>query len=190
MLVKKDCRNFCMAAMWFTLWMLLSSASHASVTSLEVTGDSYYYTDHFEVTIDRPLNDAWPYVQAMGLWIPWVAGSDNNTGPVAEGDLINVYSSFYVEVVKVIPEKMIVMVNLPNSQPSEGTQGIVMVTVKSVAENKTLVSIFMSRVYFWFSDSKNELRSKREMEGFTNYRRKKFKDNLLKNLKLLAESKE
>lgn len=151
-------------------------------------GASYYYTDHYEVLIEKPVEDVWPHILEMGSWMPWAA-ADEGGSVVSEGDIINLYEDFYIEVAKVLPESMILLVNLPNSQEGEDTQGLAMVTAKE-ADGKTLVSLFMSRIYYWFSIDENGLRERRSTSEFRASRRATYKENFLLKLKELAESEE
>lgn len=134
------------------------------------------------------MNQVWPHVLEMGTWMPWAAGSEESSMR-SQGDVINLYDDFYIEVAKIIPESMILLVNLPNTQEGEDTQGIAMVTVKETGE-RTLVSLFMSRIYYWFGISENALRDRRAAPEFGESRRETYKENFLNTLKELAEQNE
>lgn len=164
-----------------------SSLANAQISPLDTDlGDAYYYVDHFDIAIDRPIKDVWPHILAMSSWMPWMAGTDSESPTVSEGDRINLYGDFYVEVVKVIPENMILIVNWPVAEGGEETQGIAMVTAKE-SGCRTLVSIFMSRIFYWFEGEENPQRMTKKSPDFVNSRRSTFKDNFLVQLKTLAE---
>lgn len=150
-------------------------------------GDAYYYTDHFEIIIDKPASDVWPHVVAMGTWMPWMATEDSPEGTIQEGKKVNLYGDSYIEVVKIIPQKMVLLTNLPSIENGEQSQGIAMVSVAE-ADGKTLVSIFMSRIYSQMEASNNTQRITRESAEFAKQRKEVFKNNFLKKLKHLAES--
>lgn len=81
---------------------------------------------------------------------------------------------------------MILVVNLPNNQEGEKNQGMVMISV--LEENdKTLVSMFTSRIYFWPGPQDNMLRKRRSTAEFAESRKQTFKGNFLTTLKALAE---
>jgi len=166
-------------------WVYLTSVSvMAEISNLEADlGDSYYYVDHFETVIDKPAQEVWPHVIKMGEWLPWMA----EIRSVSEGDRVHLYGNFYIEVVKVIPQKMVMLANLPNTDQGEESQGVVMVSI-SKANGKTVVSIFMSRIHNWFSTKENPQRIIRSSEEFSAKRKTTFKDNALAKLKLLAEA--
>jgi len=92
-----------------------------------------------------------------------------------------------MEVVKVIPEKILLLVNLPNRQEGEYTQGSAMVTVQEV-EGKTVVSLFMNRIYLWSLAGENILRKRRESDSYQSNRKSIYQNNFLTKLKKLAES--
>lgn len=168
---------FCTAA--------LSAVAQVSVLDTDV-GDAYYYVDHFEIIIDKPISDVWPHVVAMGTWMPWMATEDSPEGTIQEGKKVNLYGGSYIEVVKIIPEKMVLLANLPSVENGEQSQGIAMVSVAEV-NGKTLVSIFMSRIYSQLEASNNTQRLTRESAEFAKQRKEVFQNNFLKKLKYLAE---
>lgn len=160
----------------------------AQVSALNIDrDDSYYYVDHFEIIIDKPVSDVWPHVLAMGTWMPWMATEYSPEGTVQEGKKINLYGDSYIEVVKIIPQKMILLANLPSVENGEQSQGIAMVSVADVNGN-TLVSIFMSRIYLGSEASNNAQRLTRESAEFAKQRKEVFQNNFLKKLKSLAEA--
>lgn len=116
-----------------------------------------------------------------------MAGTNSGSDKISEGERVHLYGDFYIEVVKVIPQKMIVLANLPNVDRGEQSQGIAMVSVTE-DNGKTLVSIFMSRIYNWFDSKENPQRKTRESSEFANQRKATFKDNFLVKLKQLAET--
>ncbi|MBB3059571.1 SRPBCC family protein [Microbulbifer rhizosphaerae] len=169
------------------LGLCVSFSSVAQINNLETNlGGSYYYVDHFETVIDKPVDEVWPHVVEMSKWMPWMA-ADSESNKISEGDRIHLYGGFYIEVVKIIPKKMIVLANLPNVDRGEQSQGIAMVSVAE-ANGKTLVSIFMSRIYNWFDSKENPQRATRESSEFSDQRKATFKDNFLVKLKQLAET--
>jgi hypothetical protein len=170
------------------IWMFIYAVpTVAQVTDLDVgVGKSYYYTDHFEVIIDRPVSEVWPHVLTMGLWMPWMATEESPSGTVSEGKKVQLYGDNYIEVVKIIPKKMVLLANHPNTQNGESSHGVAMVSVVE-ANGKTLVSIFMSRLYGWFEAAPSTQRSTREAEDFAKQRKEMFQGKFLEKLRLLSE---
>jgi hypothetical protein len=169
--------------------LFTSLTAQAQISPLDSElGDSYYYIDHYEVVIEKPIHEVWPHVLEMGSWMPWTAAEEGSL-KISQGDVINLYDDFYIEIVRVIPESMVLLVNLPNSQEAEDTQGMAMLTAKE-SEGRTLVSLFMSRIYYWFDPGENELRERRATNEFSSSRRSTYKENFLSKLKELAENNE
>lgn len=104
-------------------------------------------------------------------------------------DHYHLYDDFYIEVAKDIRDKMILLVNLPNSQEGEDTQGIAMISVHEAGEG-TIVSIFMSRIYFWFEAHDNALRERRESREFAESRRASYEDDVLRKLQDAVNNEE
>lgn len=165
-------------------WALPSAAQ---VSALETdSASAYYYTDHFEVLIDRPVDETWPHVVELGTWMPWMASEDSPTGTAVEGRRVTLYGDNVMEVVKVIPERMILLANLPVEENGERSQGTAMVSVIA-SGGGTLVSIFMNRVYVEVDGAESPQRAKRESTAFAEQRRTTFLDGFLSTLKRLVE---
>ena len=78
----------------------------AQISPLESNeGESYYYTDHYEIVIDKPVSDVWPFIIDMGSWMAGLNDANDSSPIGAEGEVIRLYGNFYIEIVKVIPEK-------------------------------------------------------------------------------------
>ena len=111
----------------------------------------------------------------------------NESSPIAvEGEVFRLYGNFHMEVVKVIPEKMLLLVNLPNIQEGEKTQGTAMITV-SEENGKILVSLIMNRIYIWPRYEKNVLRERRKSSERSENRSHMYNQGFLANLKKLSE---
>jgi hypothetical protein len=159
----------------------------AQISPLESdAGESYYYTDHYEVVIDKPVSGVWPFIIDMGSWMTGLNDANESSPAGVEGETFRLYGNFYMEVVKVIPEKMLLLVNLPNTQEGEDTQGVAMITAQE-ADGKTLVSIFMNRIYLWSQSEKNVLRERRESSNHAANRKVMYKEKFLTRLKELVE---
>ena len=149
--------------------------------------DSYHYVDHYEVLIDAPSEDVWPHLLDMGSWMH---GFDmlHESGPTgSEGQVLRIYEGqdFFLEIVKIIPGRVLVGVNLPSNMEGEESVGISMMTLTDV-DGKTLVSNFMSRRYDWAEDAPNPLKERRGSGAFRELNRSLWEDSLAR-LKALAE---
>ena len=169
---------------------VLSQVGFAQISPLNSdAGNSYYYTDHYEVAIEKPASDVWPFIIDMGAWMPGLKEANESSPIAVEGKVFRLYGNFHMEVVKVIPEKMLLLVNLPNIQEGEKTQGTAMITV-SEESGKTLVSLIMNRIYLWPKSEKNILREKRESSEHVDSRARIYKQGFLARLKKLSEGTE
>ena len=175
---------------FIVLLVVLSPQGFAQISPIKSDlGHSYYYTDHYEITIDRSVSDVWPVMVDLGGWIPGIKEANTKSPMAVQGERFKLYGHYFMDVVKVIPEKMVLLVNLPTSQNGEKTQGTAMITL-SEENGKTLVSMMMNRIYLWPSNEKNSLREKRESKEHADYRHLMYNRDFLSRLKLLSETVE
>ncbi|MEJ2133557.1 MAG: hypothetical protein P8Y95_18495 [Gammaproteobacteria bacterium] len=137
--------------------------------------------------MESELADVWPHVVDVG---EWMHGFDmqHESGPMkSEGEVLRLYEGqdFFFQIVKVIPERMMVAVNLPSSMQGERSVGVSMITLAAV-DDKTLVSNFMSRQYDWSEQAPNPVKARRQSEEFREFNRTTWR-GFLTRLKQLAE---
>lgn len=172
--------------------LIFSTLAIAPLTFAQISpldgefGDSYYFVDHYEVDVNRPVSEVWPAVVHLGSWLPGLAEANERSPVAVEGEIFRLYGDFFMEVIKVIPESFLVMLNLPNSQGGEQTQGVAMLSLRDKG-GRTVVSLFMSRFFFWPEQSQNSLRTRRESAEFSEERRKNYR-TILNTLKEIAEA--
>ena len=150
--------------------------------------DSYHFVDTYEIVIDRPPADVWPYLVDQATWLN--AEIAHESGPHdAEGEILRLYpgQDFFVEIVKLIPERMFALANLPSNIDGEESVGIAMLTLTDLG-GQTLVSSFMARHYYWTGDGPNPLRERRASEEFQEFNRAAWEDELLPRLRELVEA--
>ena len=115
-----------------------------------------------------------PYLQILGLIPAAGKGMIHVSGPRhREGEVYRLYrgQNFFMQITKIIPNKLIVGVNLPTTQRGEkALAGTVMITLTGKG-GKTVVSIFMVRQYSWFGEAPDPLRNVRESKRFAQSRR-------------------
>ena len=166
---------------------MFSQVGFAQISPLKSdVGNSYYYIDHYEVVIDQPVGDVWPFIIDMGAWMPGLKKANESSPIGVEGEVFRLYGDFHMEVAKVIPEKMLLLVNLPTIQQGEEMQGTAMITV-SEENGKILVSLIMNRIYIWPRYEKNVLRERRKSSEHSDNRSHMYNQGFLANLKKLSE---
>ena len=108
-----------------------------------------------------------------------------------EGTGVEVRQDFYLQTVKVIPEKLLMQVNLPSLYRDEYSTGVGIFTLHSLCPtarcDSTRVSVIMDRRYVWQGDGSNGTRAVRASADFNEATRAAWEDNYLPRLKSLAE---
>jgi hypothetical protein len=173
--------------------LLLAGVVATSLASAETVivdsdlTDSYYFVDTYEVLIDAPAEDIWPHLLDVASWM-FEFSMIHESGPHnAEGEVFRLYEGqdFFVEIAKILPGKLLVLVNLPSTMQDEESVGIGMTSLTAVG-GKTLVSHFMSRHYDWSLAAPNPLRERRASQDFQENTRVTW-DKFLNRLRELAE---
>lgn len=170
--------------------VLLSSPIHAGVEpfSTEI-GNSYYYSDHHEIVIDRQADVIWPHLRNLASWM-YDFSMEHYSGPSDQDvEILRLYEGqdYFFEVTKTIRNELLLGTNLPMTTPEgESTSGIAYITLTEV-EGKTVVSVFMNRKYSWLGDVENSSRTLRESSVFSEGRKTTFR-RFLARLKELAEA--
>lgn len=167
----------------------LSSPLRAGVEpfSTEI-GNSYYYSDHHEIVIERHAEDIWPHLRDLASWM-YDFAMEHHSGPVSQdGEVLRLYEGqdYFFEVTKTIQNELLIGTNLPMTTPEgESSSGIAYITLTEV-EGKTVVSVYMNRKYSWLGDGDNPSRTLRESSEFSESRNATF-GRFLARLKELAE---
>lgn len=165
-------------------------ASSALADSSMIESDlthSYHYVDRYEIMIDASPRDVWPHLLDLDSWM-YRFDMVHEAGPAgAEGEVVRLYEGqeFLFQIVKVIPERLIVGVNLPSSIEGEDSVGVSMITL-AAANGGTLVSNFMSRQYDWSQETPNPVKQRRSSEEFREFNGTLW-SGFLARLKELAE---
>lgn len=94
---------------------------------------------------------------------------------------------FFFEVLKLVPNRLMIGVNLPFAIQGEEGVGVAMLTLTEV-DGRTLVSNFMSRHFSWPQEDPNPIRETRESDKFLEFRQSSQNANLLR-LKEIVEKK-
>jgi hypothetical protein len=150
--------------------------------------DSYHFVDAYEIVIDRTPEVVWPILVDQSLWTDFEM--IHESGPRnAEGEVLRLYpgQDFFVQIVNLIPERMMVVANLPSTMEGEASIGLAMLTLADLG-GKTLVSNFMVRYYDWTADGPNPLRARRESAEYQAFNREMWQERYLPRLRELAEA--
>lgn len=148
--------------------------------------NSYHFVDTYEILIERPPDVVWPQLANLASWMGAML---HESGPVgAEGEVFRLYEgqNFFAQIVKIVPEKMLVVVNLPSSVEGEELEGISMLTLTEV-DGSTLVSNFMSRHFHWIGAGPDVRRERRTSPEYQEFNREMWEEQLLPRLRELAE---
>lgn len=170
------------------IFLLTGGQAPAAESMLESElADSYHYIDKYEILINAPAALIWPHLVDLGSWMNSFS-MIHESGPVnGEGEILRLYEGeeFYLQIVKLIPQRMLVGVNLPSSIENEDSVGVVMITLAEFEEG-TLASIFMSRQYDWPGPGDNPIKQRRETATFVEFNNTIYK-GFLERLKELSE---
>ena len=171
----------------FAMATISSLASSESLTP-EPTPDTYNFVTHYRVNIDAPTERVWPILVNFKSWMYEFELSTISGEPGREGQVLRLYpeQEFKVQVIKVIPNRMVTIVNLPMTFREEFVTGIGVMTLHETT-NGTEVSLTMSRRYTWQGQGENPLRVTRSSKEFQNQTQAMWQDRFLERLKNLAE---
>jgi hypothetical protein len=161
--------------------------SETSSFSTDLT-NSYYYTDHHEIVINRKAEEVWPHLVNLGSWM-YIFAMEHYSGIEGqEGEVLRLYKNqdYFFEITKLVENELLVGINLPITTPSgELSAGLAMMTLTGT-DGSTVVSVLMSRKYSWLDDGLNNDRTKRETPEFAVNRKNTF-GKFLARLKSLSE---
>jgi hypothetical protein len=114
----------------------------------------------------------------------------HESGPVgAEGEVLRLYEGqdFFVEIAKIVPGRMIVLVNLPSTFQGEEMVGVGMLTLTEI-DGTSLVSAFMSRQVSGPAGAVDPLRARRESAEYRELNRQMWQERFFGRLRELAEA--
>ena len=148
---------------------LLSGIAVASESLVdEPNSDSYNFVTHYSIEIDAPAASVWKHLIDLGSWM-----YDFEMKPVSgvdelEGKVLRLYEGqdFQVQITKAIPNKLLVISNLPVSMEGERLSSGISVTTLTETAGKTMVGLTMSRRYTWEGVGENHLKSRRQSKEF------------------------
>lgn len=150
--------------------------------------DAYHFVDTYETIIDAPPAVVWPQIANIRSWMD-AASMIHEAGPYgAEGEVFRLYEGqdYFAEAVKLIPNTLLLLANLPANVEGEDMVGIAMITLTDIG-GQTLVSSFMSRQFHWPVDAENPLRARRESAEYREFNRAAWEDRFFVRLHELVE---
>lgn len=169
-------------------FLAYSPASADSPATPSLDPDRYHVVFNYQVVIDRPAADVWPQLIRLNKWI----GFDllHVDGPrMQEGEVFRLYKGqdFFFQTIKMIPEQLYVGVNLPSSFRGEESTGIAIFSLSEI-DDRTIVSVTMSREYLWSGEGPNPNREIRESSEFIENTRVAWEERFFPRLRELVEN--
>lgn len=150
----------------------------------------YNFVSHYRVEVNAPVETVWPVLADLKSWMYDFDLTSLSGGAGEPGQVLNLYESqnFRIQVTASVPNRLLTIVNLPNTFQGEAGTGVGVFTLHRVAGG-TEVSFTMSRRYEWSGDDNNPLRKRRASPEFHEQTRAMWQDRFLARLKHLAEQR-
>lgn len=147
--------------------MLVSVATASETITSEPDDSSYHFVSHYSIEIEAPANAVWKQLVDVGSWMYEFELSLESGTPGHEGEVRRLYpgQDFFIEITKIIPNKLLVFANLPSVLNGEYSTGVSVITLTETG-GTTTVNLTMSRRYSWDSTAPNPQRSLRESPEF------------------------
>lgn len=180
------------STMGFCLLMIASlpTAGHAEgVLTSEPNPNSYHYVSHYAVRIDAPADVVWPHLRRLNEWMYEFELSQVAGTPGTEGEVRRLYAAedFLIQVTHQIPDKLLVIANLPSRFEGEDSTGVAVITLNE-SDGSTIVDLTMSRRYTWRGEGDDPQRARRASAAFSEQSRAMWQDRFLGRLRSLAEA--
>ena len=180
-------KSLCFAAIAAVVSQVSPTWASETVTP-ELGGSSYYFVSHYTVEIDAPAAKVWQQLVDIGSWMYEFDLTLESGTPGQEGEVRRLYAGqeFFVEITKLIPNRLLVFANLPSTFNGEHSTGVAIITLGEV-DGVTTVNLTMSRRYTWNSSEPNPHRITRESSEFQERTRAMWQDRFLGRLRSLVE---
>ncbi len=178
----------------FKIWVLLQlfvtqvSADDSLVS--EPNDKIYNYVSHYEVLIKAPAEEVWPVLRDLSKWMYAFDLSPVSGDKGEEGEILRLYpeQDFLIQITKIVPNKLLVIANLPSTFRQELSTGVASISLQEMAGN-SIVRIVMSRRYSWLGEGDNPMKEFRKSEEFALNSKALWQGRLLGKLKYLVENK-
>jgi len=154
----------------------------------EPDGVSYRFVSHYSVRIDASADVVWKRLVDLGAWMYEFEMSHVSGVPGGEGEVFRLYpgEDFLLQVVSLVPHRLLVVANLPSTFRDEFSTGTGVISLHE-SEGTTTVDITMSRRYTWLGDGPNPVKAERESAEFAEANRSMWQDRFLGRLRSLAQ---
>lgn len=185
-------RHQLMRAALITVLLICSSSTQSASETLTVepAGEAYNFVTHYRVLIGAPAADVWTVLMDFNSWMYEFEQSPVSGTPGTPGYVLRLYEGqdFLTQITAVEPGRMLSIVNLPLTFNGEFGTGVGIFTLHEIDE-KTEVSLSMSRRYSPAGEGFNEMRTTRESAEFQERTRAMWQDRFLERLKSIAEGR-
>lgn len=170
------------------LLTLLCGGVHAGAITTEPDGRSYHYVSHYSVAIDAPAASVWQHLVQLRSWMYELELSHVSGTPGAEGEVLKLYpdQDFFIQVTRQIPDRLLVIANLPATFRDELGTGVGVITLNE-AGGVTTVDLTMSRRYTWLAAGPDPNKAERASEAFNEATERMWQERFLGRLRALAE---
>ena len=182
--------RFVCFAVLATCVLCVSPAQASETVTAEPGGSAYHYVAHYSVEISASAAEVWEHLVNVGSWMYELDLTLESGTAGQEGEVRRLYAGqdFFIEITKVIPNKLLVFVNLPTTFDGEYSTGVAVITLDEF-DGVTRVNLTMSRRYTWDRAEPNPYRSNRESAEFQERTRAMWEDRFLNRLRSLAEQR-
>jgi len=180
--------NIRVAALLF-IAVVLSTVSHASdQITVEPDKDTYHFVSQYSIEVAAPNEVVWKHLTNLGSWM-YEFEMSHYSGKVGQvGEVFRLYpqQDFLVQITSLVPDKTLVIANLPSTIGGERSTGVGVITLNKI-RGKTIVNLIMSRRYTWLGQGSNPLKATRESMAFQKNTRATW-NKFLEKLRSLSES--
>ncbi|MGD8832113.1 MAG: hypothetical protein PVF57_16025 [Pseudomonadales bacterium] len=189
----RQAQGYCRGIGFLVFALALALLPAAGRADGALTGEpdptSYHYVAHYAVRIDASADVVWPHLRRMNEWMYEFELSHVSGTPGAEGEVRRLYADqdFFIQVTRQIPDRLLVIANLPSTFEGEYSTGVAVITLDDSNDGMTTVDLTMSRRYTWLGEGENPLRARRASAAFTESNDAMW-ERFLDRLRTLAEA--
>lgn len=172
----------------FFICIVPVSAAASDAIVDEPDGVSYRFVSNYSVRIDAPARVVWKHLVELGAWMYEFEMSHVSGAPSGEGEVFRLYpgEDFLLQVVSLVPDRLLVVANLPSTFRDEFSTGTGVISLHE-SEGTTTVDVTMSRRYTWLGEGPNPVKAERKSDEFAEATRSMWQDRFLGRLRSLAQ---
>ena len=177
----------------FLTLLLFSSSQIFASTSLtdEPEGGVYNFVTYYRISIDAPVSTVWHQIVDLPSWMYDFELSNVSGEPGKEGEVLRLYEGqdFQIQIIKIVPNQLLLVANLPLNFKGELSQGIGAFSLHETSPTQTTVDLIMRRRYTWMGEGNNPIKATRQSKEFVDGTNAMWRDKFLARLKSLSEAK-